>query len=225
MKVLIADSNDIVRVGLRTILATDPTIEIVGEANSNAQFIEQIKSFEASVAILDYTAPGFSIDVIPRVLKIQKELHIVAITPEQNPSVILDALKSGVKSYVKKDCDFLEILSSVKETYKGNRFFCGKIMDIIRKSSIDVEHLDETTFSCDYVSLSEREMEIIKYIAEGNTNVQIADILNLSPHTVTTHRKNIMGKLGTKNTAGIVMYAVKSNIVKPNKFLFSGEGQ
>lgn len=221
MKVIIADSNDIVRVGLRSILASDSIVEIVGEALSSQQFLDQLKSFDADVALLDYTAPGFSIDVIPKALSINKRLKIVAITPEQNPSVILDALKSGVMSYIKKDCDIPEILASVRETAGGNKFFCGQILDSIRRSSIDVEHLDNENFSCEPVLLSERELEIIKYIAEGNTNAQIADLLCLSPHTITTHRKNVMAKLGTKNTAGIVMYAVKSNLVSPNKFLFS----
>jgi DNA-binding NarL/FixJ family response regulator len=225
MKVIIADSNDIVRVGLRSILASDSIVDIVGEAVSSEQFLDQLKSLEVDVALLDYTAPGFSIDVIPKALNINKRLKIVAITPEQNPSVILDALKSGVMSYIKKDCDIPEIIASVRETAGGNKFFCGQILDSIRRSSIDVEHLDSEKFSCEPVLLSERELEIIKYIAEGNTNSQIADILCLSPHTVTTHRKNIMAKLGTKNTAGIVMYAVKANLVSPNKFLFTRDSQ
>jgi DNA-binding NarL/FixJ family response regulator len=225
MKVIIADSNDIVRLGLRAILASDAIVKIVGEAVSSEQFIDQLKSFDVDVALLDYTAPGFSIDVIPKALNINKKLKIVAITPEQNPSVILDALKSGVTSYIKKDCDIPEILASVRETADGNKFFCGQILDSIRRASIDVEDLNQEKFSCEPVLLSERELEIIKHIAEGSTNTQIADLLCLSPHTVTTHRKNIMAKLGTRNTAGIVMYAVKSNIVSPNKFLFTRDQQ
>jgi len=83
--------------------------------------------------------------------------------------------------------------------------------------------MDLESFSCEPVVLSEREIEIIVHIAEGNTNVQIADMLHLSSHTINTHRKNIMAKLGVKNTAGIVMYAVKSNLISPNKFLFASE--
>ena len=223
MKVIIADSNEIVRVGLRVILASDTGINIISEATSGEQLLNQLKSFEVDLVLLDYTAPGYSIDVIPKTLGINKNLKIVAITPEQNPSVILDALRSGVVSYIKKDCDTPEILASVRETAEGNKFFCGQILDSIRRASIDIEHLNLENFSCEPVLLSERELEIIKYIAEGNTNTQIADLLCLSPHTITTHRKNIMSKLGTKNTAGIVMYAVKSNLVSPNKFLFTRE--
>ncbi|MGM0479873.1 MAG: LuxR C-terminal-related transcriptional regulator [Bacteroidota bacterium] len=224
MKVIIADSNDIVRVGLRAILAADQFNEIVGEVTCNEELVEQLQNFETDLVLIDYTAPGFSIDVIPQLLAKHRQVKFVAITPEQNPSVIVEALRSGVMSYVKKDCDIPEILSSIKETGAGKKFFCGQILESIQRAAINVDDLNVDEFSCEPVLLSEREMEIIKYIAEGNTNAQIADLLHLSPHTVTTHRKNIMGKLGTKNTAGIVMYAVKTNLVTPNKFLFAGDG-
>jgi DNA-binding NarL/FixJ family response regulator len=114
-----------------------------------------------------------------------------------------------------------EIVNAVIETSKGNKFFCGQILETIQKAEIDVNDLDFESFSCEAVVLSERENEIIKLVAEGNTNGKIAELLFLSNHTVNTHRKNIMSKLGVKNTAGIVMYAVKMNIVSPNRFLFS----
>lgn len=225
MKVIIADSNDIVRVGLRAILASDQFNEIIGEVSCSADLEEQVENFEADVVLIDYTAPGFSIDIVPKLLNKHKKLKFVAITPEETPTVIVEALRSGISSYIKKDCDIPEILSSIKETGAGNKFFCGQILETIQKASINVDDLDFDGFSCEPVLLSEREMEIIKLIAEGNTNTQIAELLHLSPHTVTTHRKNIMSKLGTKNTAGIVMYAVKTNLVHPNKFLFAGDGQ
>ena len=124
-------------------------------------------------------------------------------------------------SYVKKDCELSEIVNAVLETQKGNKFFCGQILETIQKAQIDVNDLDFDSFSCDAVVLSERENEIIVLIAEGFTNNQIAEELFLSNHTITTHRKNIMAKLGVKNTAGIVMYAVKTNLGSPNKYLFA----
>ena len=83
-----------------------------------------------------------------------------------------------------------------------------------------LDDIDSDVLSCESVSLSQRECEIITLIAEGFTNTKIAKLLFLSPHTISTHRKNIMLKLGVKNTAGIVMYAVKTNLISPNKFLF-----
>lgn len=222
MKVILADSNEIIRIGLRTILNSHK-IEIVGEAKSNKELLELLRNFETEVVLIDFTSVGFDINIVPQIVSLNKNIGIVAITHEQSAQTLVDALRGGVNSYVKKDCDIAEIIDSIKETAKGNKFFCGQILESIHAASINVDDLDFETFSCEPVVISERENEIIKLIAEGQTNQQIAEILFLSNHTVNTHRKNIMAKLGVKNTAGIVMYAVKTNLVSPNKFLFASE--
>lgn len=223
MNVILADSNELVRIGLRTLLSTEKNIQIVGEANNNIELTALTKAFDVQIVILDYTSRGFSIEVIPQILNKKPSIKILAITPEQSAQTLVNALKSGVKSYVKKDCDSQEIIDCIRETEAGNRFFCGQILKTIRDAEIDVNDIDFESFTCDSVSLSERETEIITLIAEGLTNIMIADTLCLSNHTINTHRKNIMAKLGVKNTAGIVMYAVKTNLVTPNKFLFAVE--
>lgn len=223
MKVVLADSNDLVRVGMRTILKGIPEINIIGEARSNEELLNQIHDFEVNLVLIDYTSHGFDIDIIPKVLSQNKDIRILAITPEQSAQTLVNALRSGVQSYVKKDCDLGEIIDAVQDTGKGKKFFCGQILETIQRASIDINDIDFDSFTCEPVVLSEREQEIIILIAEGLTNAQIAEQLFLSNHTINTHRKNIMGKLGVKNTAGIVMYAVKTNLVSPNKFLFAGE--
>lgn len=223
MHVILADSNDLVRVGIRTILNSNGGFKIVGEARDKKELLEQIKNFPATVVVIDYTSAGFDIDVIPKITALDKNVKILAITPEQSAQTLVDALRSGVISYVKKDCDLGEIINAVEETGRGNKFFCGKILETIQRASIDVNDIDFESFSCEPVILSERENEIIILIAEGLTNGQIAEQLFLSNHTINTHRKNIMAKLGVKNTAGIVMYAVKTDLISPNKFLFAAE--
>ena len=221
MNLILADSNDLIRIGLRAILSTERAITIVSEAHNGDELLAQFKSFDTSLVLIDYTSSGFNIDIIPKVLSINKRIRFVAITAEQSPQTLVDALRSGISSYIKKDCDVNEILMAVKETGNGNKFFCGQILESIQRANIDVNDLDFESFSCEAVIVSERENEIIILIAEGLTNEQIAIQLFLSKHTVNTHRKNIMAKLGVKNTAGIVMYAVKTNLVSPNKFLFA----
>ncbi|MEZ4936352.1 MAG: response regulator transcription factor [Crocinitomicaceae bacterium] len=223
MKLIIADINELIKIGLRTILQQEDNIEIVGEAKNNDELLDLTNSFEADIILIDYTADGFNIDVVPKILKDHPNIRFVAITPEQSALTVVHAVKSGIMSYVKKDCSLKEIKESVQETNKGNKFFCGQILETIARANIDVDEIDLMNFNCDPIVMTEREMEIIKLISEGYTNGQIADMLFLSAHTVGTHRKNIMQKLGVKNTAGIVMYAVKTNIVSPNKFLFSEE--
>ena len=223
MRVVLADSNALMRVGLRTVLKTIPQLQIVGEARNSAELIGQTQDFDVNLVVIDYTADGFEIDVIPKVLSKRPDIRFLAITPEQSAQTLVNALRSGVQSYVKKDCDLGEILDAVKDTHLGKKFFCGQILETIQRASIDVNDMDLDSFTCEPVVLSERESEIITLIAEGLTNAQIAEQLFLSNHTINTHRKNIMNKLGVKNTAGIVMYAVKTNLVSPNKFLFAGE--
>jgi DNA-binding NarL/FixJ family response regulator len=223
MRIILADSNDLVRVGLRTILSSEKNIEIVGEAKNNKDLKQQLISFGADLILIDYTSPGFDIDIIHTVLSLNNSVRFIAITPEQSAQTLVDALRSGVMSYVKKDCDIGEIINAVKETGIGNKFFCGQILETIQRASIDVNDIDFESFSCEPVILSERELGIVVLIAEGLTNSQIAEQLFLSTHTINTHRKNIMAKLGVKNTAGIVMYAVKTSLVSPNKFLFASD--
>ena len=221
MNLILADSNDLIRLGLRTVLTAELNVTIVGEARNEKELVSQLAAFGASVVLIDFTSEGFTIDTIQRISSKYLSLKFLAVTSAQNAQTLVDALRSGVTSYVKKDCELSEIVDAVRETSRGNKFFCGQILETIQRANIDVNDLDFDSFSCEPVVLSERENEIIVLIAEGHTNEIIAEQLFLSKHTVNTHRKNIMSKLGVKNTAGIVMYAVKTELVSPNKFLFA----
>ena len=133
---------------------------------------------------------------------------------------LMSAIRAGVTSYIKKDCGIDEIIDAVLDTADGQKFFCGKILETLRRASFDVDQLLTQPLSCTPVTLSARECEVIALIAEGLSYTRIADRLHLSAHTVTTHRRNIMQKLGVNSTAAVVMYAVKNGLVSPNKFLF-----
>jgi DNA-binding NarL/FixJ family response regulator len=220
-KVIIADSNMLIRSGLNAVLRNYDDFQILGEASNEEQMLEMIKNFDPEVVLIDFAARDFSIDAFTKAQRLSSRVKFVAITGEQTGITIVNALRAGVTSYIKKDCDVHEIVDSIRETAKGGRFFCGQILEAIRREAIDVNDLDIVELSCEPVVISDRELEVIKLIAEGYTNVEIAEKLFLSPHTVNTHRKNIMQKLGVNNTAAIVMYAVKSQLVSPNKFLFS----
>lgn len=221
VNIILADNNDLMRAGLRSILSSQKEINIVSEATNSEELKEQVKSFNPDVVLIDYTSKEFQIDVIPQIIQKHPTTKFVAITYEQSASTIVNALRSGVMSHVKKDCSLGEIRDSVIQTSKGQKFFCGQILERIREDNINVDNIEFDELSCDPIAISEREVEIIALIAEGYTNGQIADKLFISNHTVNTHRKNIMKKLGVNNTAGIVMYAAKTNLVNPNKFLFS----
>lgn len=223
MNIVLADTNELVRLGIRVLLNSELNCSIVGEAANAPELIEILESFEVDVIIMDFTSAGYEIDDIAIIKREFPKVRMLAITPEQSAQVLVDALRSGITSYVKKDCSFPEILEAVKETHANNKFFCGQILEAIQEANLNVDDIELDAFSCEPVLISKRESEIITLIAEGNTNAQIADKLFLSSHTINTHRKNIMSKLGVKNTAGIVMYAVKTNLISPNKFLFTSD--
>jgi DNA-binding NarL/FixJ family response regulator len=219
---LLADSNELVRIGLRTIFKGSE-FQVIGEANETEELVSQVKSFQPDVVLIDYTSDGFTIDAVPASKNVSDGVKFVGITPLQDAQTLVHAIKSGVTSYIKKDCSLEEIKNAVLETSRNNSFFCGTILETIRKEGINVDSIESVDFTCDPVMLSEREQEIITMIAEGMTNAVISEKLFLSKHTVNTHRKNIMAKLGVKNTAGIVMYAVKEKFTSPNKYLFSAD--
>lgn len=221
IKVALADSNELILMGLRVLMQSQKQFEVVGEAKCAEDLFGLIEQFQVDVVVMDYTARNFDIEHIPKLLQKSKKIRIVAITPEQSAQTLVHALRGGVTSYIKKDCDSTEIIDAVRETGAGNQFFCGQILETIRKSEINVDDIDIHDFTCEPVTISDREREIIILIAEGLTNAEIAERLFLSNHTINTHRKNILSKLGVKNTAGIVLYAVKANLVQPNRFLYS----
>lgn len=221
IKVLIADSNELIKRGLSAVFSDANDIDVVGTAGCSTDLLRKIREVKPSVVMIDFTAPGFDISDIPSVLNGNSTVQCVAITPGQSGLIIAAALRAGVMSYVKKDCSINEILDAVRSVALGNKFFCGQILDAVRQESIDPESITAETISCEPVLISDREQEIITLIAEGYTNAKIAEKLFLSPHTVNTHRKNIMQKLGVNNTAAIVMFAVKNELVSTNKFLFS----
>ncbi|MBX7093433.1 MAG: response regulator transcription factor [Flavobacteriales bacterium] len=223
IRVVIADSNELIRLGLRAAIVRQDGLELVDEVTNRNELKDAVVRFEPDVVLIDYSCPAFTIDCVPEILQHNRKVRFVAITQNQSALSIVNAIRSGISSYVKKDCDLGEIIDSVRETAKGNKFFCGTILEMIRQEEINIEDIPNDMLTCAPVTITEREIEIITLIAEGYTNQQIAEKLFLSAHTVNTHRKNIMAKLGIANTAGIVMYAVKSHLVSPNKYLFSAQ--
>ncbi|MBM71650.1 MAG: hypothetical protein CL847_02570 [Crocinitomicaceae bacterium] len=219
--IIIADSSTIGKIGLRTVIDSLNGFDVIDEVETSDDLLSSIKKYSPDLLIIDFLSEGFDIDVIVKIKRDLYGLKILAVTPMQSSQTFVHAMKAGVDSYIKKSCNLDEITDAIKQTSGGMSFFCGKILDEIRKASIVVDELNNVTeLPCDAIELSKREKEVLYLIAEGNTNSEIGEILFISSHTVTTHRKKIMIKLGVKNTAGIVMYAVKSGLVSPNKFLF-----
>lgn len=220
IKILIADSGYLSRQGLSALLLENEAWNLVGEAESSESLFEKVRLYRPDMIIIDYSTAAFRVEDLTQLSRKYPNTRILAITPELNKARITQAFDSGALSHLLKDCDKEEIIEAIIQTAKGQKFVCGKIVDCLISNDKEGGSMPRTT-SCEGLSITTREMEIIRLIAEGYSNREVAQKLFLSTHTVTTHRKNIMNKLGVNNTAGLVLFAVKENLLNPNKFLFS----
>lgn len=220
IEVFIANESFLIREGLKVLLNSEKEIKIVGEASGFEELKEKAIACQPDVLIIDHSGEKLSLDSIGFTGSMLPKTHLLGITQLQPKQIMLRAIEAGVKSHVLDVCSAKEIKEAVYATAKGEKFFCGTIVEAMIDANEETLEEGIPATSCDPVKVSGRELEIIKNIAQGYTNKEIADRLFISTHTVMTHRKNIMSKLGINNTAGLVMYAVKENLVEPNQYQF-----
>lgn len=217
IKIINASNNFLLKKGMESLLGDCKDFSLVCEATNEKELFEQLALNKANVVILDLSTISFKAETIQQIKLINPSAQILALNIVQPKYVISKILELGVTSYLMLHCDKEEITEAVYKTAKGERFLCGQIVEALISTRKNDYPVNCPMYSCcGGVNISEREMEIVKYIAEGYSNQEIADKIFLSVHTVTTHRKNIMNKLGVNNTAGIVMYAVREQLISPN---------
>jgi DNA-binding NarL/FixJ family response regulator len=222
IKVLIADKNFLSRVGLELLVGELKGFELVPTVCGDLKTLEsQLHLSKPNLLIADFLSLGIKSEELKRFSKISPRTKIMVITEMLSKSEFNKVLSGNVTSYLLKDCDKSEILEAINSTIKGDKFICGKIVSFLTAApEIKSNNSFIKSLGCDGISVTDREIEIIRAIAEGLSNKLIADKLSLSTHTVNTHRKNIMAKLGVNNTAGVVMFAVKNQLLETNFSLF-----
>ena len=212
VSIVLADGEVLVRLGIQHLLRHEPGLRIVAEATDEEELLEELEAHRPGVVILDYNQPElFSLSTVAKVKKQAPETHILVISSDNDKKNIYRVLEQGVHSFLTKTCGEEEILDAVKATAKGDKFFCTKIIDYLLEKSFAREEE-----SCAPSPLSPREIEILQLIAKGLIAKEIAGQLNLSPHTVYTHRKNIMKKLNLNTSSELVLYAVNNGMVEKN---------
>ncbi|MDX9751218.1 MAG: response regulator transcription factor [Flavobacteriales bacterium] len=221
VRTLLADHSELSLIGLRAILSEVERVDLVGVARDTIELQAQLVRTRPDLVLIDHTAVGFSAAAVRDGVRRSKRTRFVAITPPPSAMTLLSAVRAGVTSYIRKDCGIQEIIDAVCRTADGEHFYCGQVLATLERAGYDTGKFLAEPLSCDPVVLTERECEVIGLIAEGRSYTRIAEELHLSAHTVTTHRRNIMQKLGVNNTAAVVMYAVKNGLVSPNRFLFN----
>ena len=211
IKVIHANSNTLIRSGLRSLLLKGGGIESITDVEDSEELFDVLKQQESDILIIDFDQPGmFKSQDIIKVRSKYPHLKILIISTDEKHRQILSLIEKGVHGYLTRECDEDEIISSVFSIAGGEKFYCNKVLNVI----MEKELAPDAEENCEPTSLSQREMEISSLIAQGMTNKEIATKLFLSPHTVNTHRKNIMKKLGVNTASGIVLYAVNAGLIK-----------
>lgn len=211
LTIIVADNSVLTREGFKAVMQGSYSVNI-NEVTEKANLLSALKKHKPQILVIDpVSIPVTPTDIIQ--IKNQfKTLQILAISPMLPKEEISSLLNAGITSFLLKECDKQEICDAIDNTQNGTRFLCGQIIDALTADT-DISIKTFKKASCEGFAISEREIEIIKNIALGLSNKQIAEKLFLSFHTVHTHRKNVMQKLRVNNTAGVVMFAVKNNLL------------
>lgn len=209
IKVIIADTAFLIRKGLRTLIKEDPRFEYVTEVVDTKSLQHALKKQVPDVLIVDHCCDDcFSLNVITSIKRDYPELHILVISHEKTADEIRKIIGIGIKNYLLKDCDEQEITDAIISCSKGEKYFCGQIIDVLLEKEISVkEH-------CMTGSITEREVDVIRELVSGKRPKEIADILNISYYTIVTHKKNIYKKLGINHSIELAQYAVKTGLMK-----------
>jgi len=194
--IAIADSQYLIRVGLRSLIEEFEQFEIVGEASTEKMLLRVLEHHSPDVVIMDYKQPNyFDISTIEKIKTASPESKILVISGDNEKENIYNVVQNGVSSFLTKSCDEEEIINAIKATAKHEKFFCNKILNFILEKSFSKPE------DCSPIPLSPREIEIVRLVVDGKIAKEIASELNLSTHTIYTHRKNIMNKLELKSTS------------------------
>lgn len=211
VSIILADAQYLTREGLKRLLASQENFEILAEVESESDLLAQLKQNAPQVIVLDYdSSEDFSIQTISRVKQVRPDARILIISEDHDKNSIYQVLEQDINSFLTKTCGEEEIVDAINATARGQKFFCTKVLDYLLEKSFAKGE------SCAPTPLTPREIEIVKLVAKGLIAKEIASQLNLSPHTVYTHRKKIMKKLNLNTSSELVLYAVNTGIVEKN---------
>lgn len=214
-RVIIADDHTVVREGIRQILANEPDMEVVGEAADGLETLDMVRATKPDVVILDIAMPGVSgLEVIGLIKEIVPQCAVVVLTMHSKESMIHHMLDSGALGYVLKASPVMDVIEAVRAARRGEYYLSSKIRAEV--VSAYLHSRKEKPPIKGYDLLSEREQQIFRLVAEGNSTNQIADLLSVSPKTVEKHRTNIMKKLGLKDRLSLIKEAIRIGIVDPD---------
>ena len=213
IRVFLVDDHTVLRSGLRSLLADQPALSVVGEAGNGLELLEQLPNTPTDVVLLDVNMPGMDGPETARQLQEHyPEVQILVLSMLASTEYIFRMLDAGATGYLLKSAGLDEIVHGIRTVAVGRPFLCSEagLSALHKLRSVTSE---PTAPEAKTGTLSKRETEVLQLIAEGLTNSEIADKLFTSKRTIETHRQNIIAKTQMKNTASLIRFAVSEGLV------------
>lgn len=212
IRILLADDHNLFRQGLRRILTSQPDMQVVAEAQSGLEAIELARKHQPDVAVVDIAMKELNgIEATSQLLKHCPNTSVLILSMYSDERYVLRAVRAGARGYVLKDTLEEGLIEAVQALSKGQPYFSPAVTKLLQEAHI--RDLEERKMEDRYELLTERERQLYHLLAEGQSNKEIATRLNLSLHTVETHRTRIMEKLGVHSIAELVLGAVRRGFV------------
>ena len=210
IRILIADDHAIVRSGLRSVLGSDPGLEIVGEAEDGTQILDLVERLQPDVVLLDITMPPEDgIKTTKRLKEAHPEVIVLFLTMHEDETVLHEALQAGGSGYVIKRAAESEIIHAIHAVSRGDIY----VHPSMTRALLHQPVTSVRRRSLPAIELTRRELDVLRLLAKGNTNRQIAEVLGLSTRTVENHRANLMGKLALTSRVELVEYAEEHGLI------------
>jgi two-component system response regulator NreC len=211
LRLLLVDDHALVREGLHLVLSAQPDMEVVGEASNGSEAVDMVKHLRPDIVLMDITMPGMNgIEATRAIVALGPGVRVLGLTIHENPEYFFRMLAAGACGYVLKGATSAELVSAVRAVYRG-----GICISAAMASYMLAEHLrsrDAPKTGED--RLTARESEVLRAVARGLTNQEVADALHLSARTVESHRSNIMAKLGFTSRAQLVNFALRKGLLR-----------
>lgn len=211
IRCVIADDHALVRQGIRRLLQDESDVEVIGEAGDAAEALKSVMELRPDILLMDVGMPGFSSFEAARI--VQRDLpatRVVFLTMHEDQDYVMEGLQAGASGYLLKDTPAAKLISVLREVHQGGKFVSPEVLGGL----IDNGKLGQTPLRSAKSSLTPREQEVMKLLAEGNTVRKIAGMLGLSLKTIEAHKFNLMRKLDIHNKAELVHCAIRRKIVK-----------
>ncbi len=206
---VVADAQLLCRIGLCQLLEDSDEIQVVAQAENREQLLEEVQKHDCDVVVLDYNQPKFfDHHVVKDIKEASPSTEILVISSDDRRQRIYQVLQNGVNSFITKQCGRKEIVDAISATARGEKFYCSKILDLIVQKSFPTKKQEGIN------QLTPREREILTLVAKGKVAKEIAGELNISPHTIYTHRKNILGKLNLTSPMEMIVYALEHGLIE-----------